>query len=109
VRERFLLCRPTNQPSLPDTLNDRQQDSVEPLLAIADQAGADWPERLRKAIVEIFGGESSEDQAIRVRLLADIRAIFESRGAERLSSVDLPSGLVEVETSPWETGSTVNL
>jgi hypothetical protein len=89
------------RPELPDTLNDRQQDSVEPLLAIVDQAGGDWPERLRKAVVEIFSGESSEDPSIRVRLLADIRAIFESSGAERLSSVDLLSGLVEVETSPW--------
>jgi hypothetical protein len=88
------------RPELPDTLNDRQQDSVEPLLAIADQAGGDWPVRLRKAVVEIFTGENSEDQSIGVRL-ADIRAIFESSGAERLSSVDLLSGLVEVETSPW--------
>lgn len=89
------------RPDLPDCLNDRHQDSVEPLLAIADEVGSDWPERLRKAVVEIFGGESSEDQSVRVRLLADIRDIFDSSRAEKLTSVDLLSKLAEVETSPW--------
>jgi hypothetical protein len=89
------------RPNLPDTLTDRQQDSVEPLLAIADEAGGTWPEQLREAVVEIFGGESGEDQSIRVKLLGDIRVVFESNEAERLSSLDLVSGLVEVETSPW--------
>lgn len=89
------------RPELPDTLNDRQQDSVEPLLAIVDEAGSDWPERLRKAVVEIFGGESSEDQSIRVRLLADVRTVFDTSRAEKLTSMDLLSKLADVETSPW--------
>jgi len=89
------------RPELPDALTDRQQDSVEPLLAIADAAGGDWPERLRKAVVEVFSGESGEDQSIGVLLLTDIRAIFDASRAERLTSMELLSELVEIETSPW--------
>jgi hypothetical protein len=31
------------KPQLPECLSDRQQDGAEPLLAIADAAGGDWP------------------------------------------------------------------
>src|SRR5262249_25692287 len=31
------------EPSLPDELTDRQQDGIESLLAIADEAGGNWP------------------------------------------------------------------
>ena len=37
------------EPDIPDELNDRQQDGAECLLAIADAAGGDWPEKARKA------------------------------------------------------------
>jgi len=41
------------RPDLPSELTDRQQDGAEPLLAIADAAGGDWPEKARKALTEI--------------------------------------------------------
>lgn len=65
------------EPSLPDELTDRQQDGIEPLLAIADEAGHDWPGAVRKAAVEIFGSSEGEDQNVGVQLLGDIRAIFD--------------------------------
>jgi Protein of unknown function (DUF3631) len=37
------------RPELPDELDDRAQDIWEPLLAIADLAGGDWPTRARRA------------------------------------------------------------
>jgi hypothetical protein len=98
---RHLKALAVARPDLPDALNDRQQDSVEPLLAIGDEAGGDWPQRLRKAIVEIFSGKSSQDQSLRIRLLADILAIFQNSRLERLTSMELLSRLAEVETSPW--------
>ncbi len=39
----------TARPLLPDSLNDRAQDNWEPLLAIADNAGSDWPRLAREA------------------------------------------------------------
>ena len=40
-----------SRPALPDELDDRAQDCWEPLLAIADLAGGDWPDRARAAAI----------------------------------------------------------
>jgi Protein of unknown function (DUF3631) len=89
------------EPRLPDELTDRQQDGIEPLLAIADEAGCDWPEAVRKAAVEIFGSSAAEDQNIGVQLLGDIRAIFDTSDLDKISSADLLEKLKQIEISPW--------
>jgi hypothetical protein len=89
------------EPSLPDELSDRQQDAVEPLLAIADAAGGAWPEAVRKAAVEICHSQSAEDQNIGVQLLGDIRDIFDNADLDKISSADLLEKLKQIEISPW--------
>src|SRR6266567_2241997 len=89
------------EPEIPQQLNDRQQDGAECLLAIADAAGGSWPAKARKALVELYTGESAEDQSHTTTLLADIRSIFEENNGDRLSSGDLITALVQKETSPW--------
>jgi hypothetical protein len=89
-----------SHPSLPEPLNDRQQDGAEPLLAIADRAGGVWPDRARAALIEVFRASPPED-SVRVRLLADTLTVFQEMGAERLSSEDLKNALLQIETSPW--------
>ena len=63
------------EPELPEELSDRQQDSWEPLLAIADDAGADWPGGARAAAIELHA-QKDEDSAGTL-LLAHIREAFE--------------------------------
>ena len=89
------------QPLLPQEISDRQQDCVEPLLAIADAAGGDRPVRAREAVVQVLAGEGREDGSIRVMLLADIRRVFEARAADKLTSKELLDVLVDNESSPW--------
>ena len=91
----------TARPVLPDALTDRQQDGAEPLLAIADLAGGEWPETARLALIELCGEAQADDQSIGVRLLADIRGIFQGRDVDRIPSVELAAALAEIETSPW--------
>jgi len=43
------------RPALPEELNDRAQDSWEPLLAIADLAGGAWPRLARTAALNLSG------------------------------------------------------
>jgi hypothetical protein len=43
-------------PDLPDELSDRAADGWEPLFAIADLAGGEWPERARAAAVTLSAG-----------------------------------------------------
>jgi hypothetical protein len=87
------------RPALPGELDDRAQDSAEPLLAIADHAGGDWPERARRALVELHGGRDVEDESAGVRLLADIRSAFEDH--DRLASTELLDALHRLDEAPW--------
>jgi hypothetical protein len=91
-------------PTLPEELSDRQQDVCEPLLAIADVAGGEWPERARLALIELCAQALAADDSIGVSLLADIRGIFKERATDRLASAELTRALVEIETSPWGEG-----
>jgi hypothetical protein len=89
------------EPEIPEQLNDRQQDGAEFLLAIADAAGGEWPEKARKALVELYTGDCSEDQSHTTVLLGDIKSIFEEKNCDRISSGELLTALIEKETSPW--------
>ncbi len=90
-----------SRPDLPSELTDRQQDGAEPLLAIADAAGGVWPEEARKALTELCGEAQGANDSIGVRLLTDIRQIFEARVVDRITSRELAVALTEIETSPW--------
>ena len=88
------------RPQLPDELDDRAQDAWEPLLALADLAGGEWPEHARRAAVKL-SGMSLSDESDGVRLLADIRAAFDARNIDRISSAELAAELQEIEEAPW--------
>ncbi len=88
-------------PEAPPQLRDRAQDTAEPLLAIADLAGRDWPQRSRAALLELRGEPAAEASSDGVRLLADVRAAFEQSGADRLGTVDLLKHLHGLDEAPW--------
>jgi hypothetical protein len=84
-------------PEVPPNLYNRAADNWRPLLAIAELAGGDWPRKAR----EIAARTVDADQAKRVGLLADIRDIFEAKGAEQIKSAELAAGLVAIEGHAW--------
>jgi hypothetical protein len=84
-------------PALPNLLSDRQQDGCEPLLAIAETAGADLSQSARTALLEILTGEAAEDNSTGVRLLSDIRDIFDQQRTETFSTFDLLAALCDEE------------
>lgn len=83
------------KPELPDVVSDRQQDGAEPLLAIADAAGGEWPQRGRATRVALLTGEAAQDDSTGVRLLAG--AVFEQQQASRLPTLDLLAALCDAE------------
>ena len=90
------------EPELPEELSDRAQDGAEPLAAIADLAGGEWPQLARGALVELMAGDKAEDESLGVRLLRDCRFVFENRpDTDRLASSDLCAAVVELEECPW--------
>jgi len=90
-------------PEMPEALNDRQRDISEPLVAIADQAGGEWPEKVRAAILKLCGA-SNEDGDRRERLLAAVWEAFEAEGKDFLSLHDLVKHLLEDDSSDPEWG-----
>lgn len=88
------------EPAIPAGLNDRAADNWRHLIAIADLAGGNWPERARKAALAISGG-ADDDGSVACILLADIRDVFTAVATDRLSSADLVARLVEREDRPW--------
>ena len=94
------------EPQLPDELTDRQQDVGEPLLAIADRAGGEWPGRVRQALIALLAAQVARDDSQSVRLLADIRSCFERHAEKhddrtRIRSSRLLECLTSNEEWPW--------
>lgn len=89
------------RPQVPAGVNDRASEGWEPLLAIADEAGGEWPQKARGAALALHreGGADSESDG--VLLLAAIQEIFQSNGVDRIATADLLAALVEREVGPW--------
>lgn len=90
------------RPDLPAKLNDRAQDNWEPLLAIADVAGGQWPSLARAAALKL-SGTSDSSLTIGVELLFDIQEIFDAKRVDRISTADLITALCEDDEKPWAT------
>lgn len=89
------------EPSLPEELDDRTQEIWEPLLAIADAAGANWPVTARQAALALHTQPDLEDLPLGVLLLTDIRAIFDEADVWTVGSDELANYLDLRRESPW--------
>jgi putative DNA primase/helicase len=88
------------RPGTPRQLHDRATDAWSPLFVIADAAGGAWPERARRAAVELTPGGDDQD-SIRVAVLVDIRAAFAATEVDRIASEDLAAYLASLDDRPW--------
>jgi hypothetical protein len=82
-------------------LEDRAADTWEPLVAVADLAAGDWPERARTAASVMTAAEAQqeEDTSASVRLLGDLREAFDQ--AEALYSTTVLERLHKLDEAPW--------
>jgi hypothetical protein len=82
---------------MPKELHNRRADNWRVLFAVADacQRG----ELARSAALALSRQHHDED--IPVELLADIRSIFDTGGADRLASASLCDALAAIEDRPW--------
>ncbi|WP_306743689.1 DUF3631 domain-containing protein [Saccharothrix yanglingensis] len=88
-------------PEMPDGVADRAAEIWEPLLAIADAAGAHWPDTARAACLHFVNASQQDPISDRIRLLGDLRTIFRERGVERMSTVEILAVLWSMEEAPW--------
>jgi hypothetical protein len=91
------------RPDVPAELEDRQADLWEPLLAIADEAGGDWPRRARSAAVAIHADGAVASETEGVAMLRDCARIFVEAGVAKLPTRELGRRLVDLDdaSGPW--------
>ena len=92
----------TARPAEVEGLNDRANDCWEPLLAVAEVAGGNWPRLARIAAATLHGLEE-ESPSADAELLADIRTAFTDKHASKLFGEDLLAALLADEEAPWAT------
>lgn len=86
-------------PDMPDGIEDRNADVWEALLAVADLAGGDWPERARRTAVTLVAASSDRTGSLGVTLLRDLFEIFGTQ--ERVPTDVILEALHDVDESPW--------
>ena len=86
-------------PDIPDGIEDRNADVWEPLLAVADLAGGEWPERSRRAAVTLVAAAADQKQSLGIQLLADLRTVFGD--ADAMFTETILEKLNALEESPW--------
>lgn len=87
-------------PVVPDGVRDRQEEVWSPLLAIAEIAGGDWPERARAACSElVLGNESEPVLSPGQRILNDLKAVWGRDG--NLPTATIVRRLFALPGTPW--------
>lgn len=89
----------TAWPDLPEGINDRDADIWEPLIAIADAIGGEWPARAREAALALVAAGKKTEPSLGIRLHSDLRTIFGS--APALSTKMILAELNQMDEAPW--------
>jgi hypothetical protein len=84
---------------LPRELSDRSAQIWEPLIMIGDLLGNGWQERIREAAVNLSSRHTRSDASEGVRLLGDIRSIFETES--KIFTSELLQRLYDLPDSLW--------
>src|SRR5262249_3453722 len=104
-------CGPV-EPDLPAGIQDRAADCWEPLLVVADEAGAHLPQRGKASAPHLYQSpkaaavylnNSTKDESLSpgVELLAHIKDAFGNDNADKLTTPMLLERLMCRDESPW--------
>jgi Protein of unknown function (DUF3631) len=80
-------------------LRDRLEEACRLLVAIADEAGPEWSRRIREGLREVATSSADGAESLRVRLLRDVREVFE--GHDELPTREILLALFGIEDAPW--------
>lgn len=86
-------------PELPDGVEDRDADVWEPLLAVAEAAAGEWPERARDAAVTMIEEAHQKPATLGIRLLTDLRTAFADEPV--VATSELLDRLHAMDGAPW--------
>jgi hypothetical protein len=86
-------------PDMPEGVEDRDADVWEPLLAVADSIGGEWPKKARKASVSLVSDAKEAEPSLGIRLLTDCKTIFGS--VDAMFTHVILKVLHELPEAPW--------
>ncbi|MEW9837752.1 DUF3631 domain-containing protein [Mesorhizobium marinum] len=86
-------------PNMPESIRDRDADVWEPLLAVADAAGGDWPQRARVSAVSLVSLSKETTPSSGIRLLGDLREVFGLR--QLMPTKSILTALLSIPESLW--------
>jgi hypothetical protein len=86
-------------PELPKEIQDRDADIWEPLIAIADVIGGDWPALARLAAVTLVTASKETEPSLGIRLLADLHKVFGDR--DQMPTATILETLIGMDEAPW--------
>jgi hypothetical protein len=86
-------------PDMPEGVEDRDADVWEPLLAVADSIGGEWPKRAREAAVSLVSDAKEAEPSLGIRLLADCKAVFGE--ADAIFTHVILKALHDLAEAPW--------
>ncbi|BBZ57065.1 hypothetical protein MPHO_40570 [Mycolicibacterium phocaicum] len=91
------------RPQMPAGVTDRAAEIWEPLLAIAELAGGQWPDKARSACKFFVLDSASDDEKLSLgqRLLRDIRQLLETEKVDGMWSSEIISKLMADPESEW--------
>jgi hypothetical protein len=87
------------RPHEPAALDDRAAEAWESLLAIADLAGGEWPERARQSAEALSGLPDGEEQPLGTLLLGATVKAFDGR--DRITTANLLNAINEDDELPF--------
>jgi hypothetical protein len=87
------------RPTMPEGVRDRPAEVWEALLAVADVAGGEWPDKARAACAHFVLQTDPDAVSLGVRLLRDLATTFGS--LDRMFSADIVTELTRDEESEW--------
>lgn len=87
-------------PVMPQGIEDRNADVWEPLIAVADAAGGEWPERARVAAVALVALQREASPSLGISLLTDLREVFGD--SDTMSTESILTALHTIPESPWK-------
>lgn len=86
---------------MPLELNDRSADNWRSLFAIADIAGSEWSRLARQAALVLSDAGSTEQDSRGTMLLGDVRALYQGKNSDRLTSDAIVAFLMNLDDRPW--------
>jgi hypothetical protein len=84
---------------LPSEVQDRDADVWESLIAVADAAGGEWPQKARVAAVSLVSVSKEAEPSLGILLLTHLKTVFGT--AEKLTTDAILKALHELQEAPW--------